>query len=83
MVKEFNAYYQNTPILNAPSDELINFRLGLSDKVGDVIKRDYVNELRPCPKEGLPPYKINTILGKTLRNDINKGACITEDDIKK
>ena len=60
-----------------------SLRANKSMKVGDVIKRDYVNELRPCPKEGLPPYKINTILGKTLRNDINKGACITEDDIKK
>lgn len=38
LVKAFNAYYQNTPILNATSDELINFRLGLSDKVGNVIK---------------------------------------------
>jgi arginyl-tRNA synthetase len=37
-VKEFNTYYQNTPILNAESDDLINFRLGLSAKVGEVIK---------------------------------------------
>jgi len=38
LVKEFNTYYQNTPILNAKSDDLINFRLGLSAKVGEVIK---------------------------------------------
>ena len=38
LVKEFNTYYQNTPILNAESDDLINFRLGLSAKVGEVIK---------------------------------------------
>ena len=38
LVKEFNAYYQNTSILNAESDDLINFRLGLSVKVGEVIK---------------------------------------------
>ena len=37
-MKEFNTYYQNTPILNAESDDLINFRLGLSAKVGEVIK---------------------------------------------
>ncbi len=38
LVKEFNTYYQNTPILNAESADLINFRLGLSAKVGEVIK---------------------------------------------
>ena len=38
LVKEFNTYYQNTPILNAESEDLINFRLGFSAKVGEVIK---------------------------------------------
>jgi len=38
LVKEFNNYYQNTAILTAESEELINFRLGLSVKVGEVIK---------------------------------------------
>ncbi|MBT3571324.1 MAG: hypothetical protein HN498_03075, partial [Flavobacteriales bacterium] len=33
-----NTYYQNTAILTAESEELINFRLGLSVKVGEVIK---------------------------------------------
>jgi len=38
LVKEYNTYYQNTAILTAESNELINFRLGLSEKVGEVIK---------------------------------------------
>jgi len=38
LVKEFNNYYQNTAILTAESEELINFRLGLSAKVGEVIQ---------------------------------------------
>jgi arginyl-tRNA synthetase len=38
LVKEFNNYYQNTAILTAESEGLINFRLGLSTKVGEVIK---------------------------------------------
>jgi len=37
-VKEFNNYYQNTAILTAETEELINFRLGLSTKVGEVIQ---------------------------------------------
>ena len=38
LVKEFNNYYQNTAILNAESEDLINFRLGLSTKLAEVIK---------------------------------------------
>ena len=38
LVKEYNTYYQSTSILTADSNELINFRLGLSVKVGEVIK---------------------------------------------
>jgi len=38
LVKEYNTYYQNTAILTAESEELINFRLGLSIKVGEVIQ---------------------------------------------
>tara|TARA_B100000287_G_scaffold427457_1_gene477117 strand:- start:283 stop:2058 length:1776 start_codon:yes stop_codon:yes gene_type:complete len=38
LVKEFNTYYQSTPIINADSEELIHFRLALSLKVGEIIK---------------------------------------------
>jgi len=38
LVKEYNTYYQNTAILTAESEELINFRLSLSVKVGEVIQ---------------------------------------------
>ena len=38
LVKNFNNYYQSTSILTAESDNLINFRLGLSLKVGELIK---------------------------------------------
>jgi arginyl-tRNA synthetase len=38
LVKDFNNYYQTTAILKAESADLINFRLALSLKVGEVIK---------------------------------------------
>ena len=38
LVKSFNNYYQSVSILTAESSQLINFRLGLSLKVGEVIK---------------------------------------------
>ena len=38
LVKEYNGYYQSTSILNAESEELINFRIALSELVSRVIK---------------------------------------------
>ncbi len=38
LVKEFNAYYQNTPILNGEDYNQIAFRVALSDKVAQIIK---------------------------------------------
>ena len=38
LVKIFNNYYQSTDIITAESNKLINFRLGLSLKVGEVIE---------------------------------------------
>ena len=38
LVKEFNGYYQNTPILVGDNKEQIAFRVALSDKVAQVIK---------------------------------------------
>lgn len=38
LVKTFNGYYQNTPILMGDDEEQIAFRVALSDKVAQVIK---------------------------------------------
>ena len=38
LVKNYNNYYQSTPILTASSEDKINFRLALSIKVGEIIK---------------------------------------------
>ena len=38
LVKLFNSYYQSTIIIKIPNLEIKNFRLTLSDKVGQVIK---------------------------------------------
>ena len=38
LVKEYNGYYQNTPILVGDNEEQIAFRVALSDKVAQVIK---------------------------------------------
>ena len=38
LVKEYNGYYQNTPILVGDNEKQIAFRVALSDKVAQVIK---------------------------------------------
>ena len=38
LVKEFNSYYQSTPILTAESKTIISFRVALSKKIAEIIK---------------------------------------------
>jgi len=38
LAKEYNQYYQDTPVLKAKGDETIEFRLCLSQFVGNIIK---------------------------------------------
>ena len=38
LVKEYNSFYQNTPVLNAENESVRNFRVALSYKAGSIIK---------------------------------------------
>jgi len=49
---------------------------------GDVITRDDIEFLRPCPEDTLPPYQVNEILGKIATKDINIADCITWQNIR-
>jgi sialic acid synthase SpsE len=49
--------------------------------VGDSIKEEDFSPLRPCPDDALPPYEIHNIVGKTLKNDIQKGDAIRWQDL--
>jgi arginyl-tRNA synthetase len=37
-VKEYNAFYQSSPILHEQNEELKKARIGITEKVGQVIK---------------------------------------------
>lgn len=39
LTKEFNSYYQNTPILKESNQELKIFRLHLTQKIGEIIQK--------------------------------------------
>ena len=44
---------------------------------GQIIKKDDIICLRPCPPDGLPPYKANEIINKTSKQEIEKEDIIT------
>lgn len=48
-------------------------RAAINLKAGTILKREHMEVLRPCPIDGLPPYRINELLGKKVRREINAG----------
>jgi N-acetylneuraminate synthase len=43
---------------------------------GDLLSENDVVFLRPCPKDALPPYLINELVGKMINIDVEKGQAI-------
>ena len=48
---------------------------------GSVITIDDLEFLRPCPRNALPPYLMNKILGTTLYRSIQAGDCFLLNDL--
>ena len=48
---------------------------------GTVLKREHLTCLRPCPADGLSPYKMNDIIGKCVRRNITNGEHLQWIDI--
>jgi sialic acid synthase SpsE len=49
---------------------------------GDIIRKDDLEFLRPCPKDALPPYELERVLNKKLVEDIKYGGYIKWTSIK-
>lgn len=47
-----------------------------------ILKKNNIIPLRPCPKDGIPPYQIYEVLGKMVKVQINKGDYIKWEYIK-
>lgn len=56
-------------------------RLAASLPEGTLIQREHLDVLRPCPSDGLPPYLIDTVVGKKLRHDMKYGEHIKWSDL--
>lgn len=48
---------------------------------GEVIHKDDLVMLRPCPVNGLPPYRIDQVLNKSLRRAKIKGEHLLANDV--
>lgn len=44
---------------------------------GAILRAEDLVSLRPCPADGLPPYRLSEVVGKSLRKGMKKGDHIT------
>ena len=51
-------------------------------KSGEFLSLNDIVFLRPCPKGGIPPYKLNSILGAKVKINLKKGQTIMLNDIE-
>ena len=58
-----------------------SIRLRRSMKAGELINASDIEILRPCPKDAIPPYLLNKVIGKAIRRPIEKGDHLTFLDI--
>ena len=49
--------------------------------LGSVLKNENIFPLRPIPADGVPPYKIQYLVGKALKREIKKGDYLKETDV--
>ena len=40
---------------------------------GTTLAHEHLTVLRPCPEEGLPPYRMDELIGKKIKCDLNAG----------
>lgn len=48
---------------------------------GTALRADDLEVLRPCPADGLPPYRMNELLGGVLTTAVERGDCVKWDDL--
>ena len=57
-------------------------RMATNLTAGSILARDHLTVLRPCPKDGLPPYRMEELIGKRIRSDINVGEHLRWIDLE-
>lgn len=49
--------------------------------VGTILQREDLTVLRPAPEDGIPPYRISEVIGKTLTHSLKSGEHIKWTDL--
>ena len=49
---------------------------------GDILSREQMTVLRPCPADGLPPYRMDQLVGRQIRRDISAGEHLRWIDVE-
>ncbi len=57
-------------------------RMATNLKAGSILAHDDLTVLRPCPKDGLPPYHIEELIGLRLRRDVIMGEHLRWVDLE-
>ena len=50
--------------------------------MGEILREEDLDFLRPCPEDGIPPYEVDKIVGKDLVQDLRVGDCIKWTSVK-
>jgi sialic acid synthase SpsE len=48
---------------------------------GEVVSREDLTMLRPCPTDGLPPYEVGRVVGKRAKQSIKSGDVVRWSDL--
>jgi sialic acid synthase SpsE len=57
-------------------------RMGVNLDAGSILSRDHLTILRPCPSDGLPPYEMESLIGKRIRRNIGVGEHLRWSDLE-
>ena len=76
-VKKVEDNERETVILQRRS---IRLKIGMQE--GDILTKDSLTVLRPCPADALQPSEIDHVLGKQLKSQMKKGDYLRWSDIK-
>lgn len=57
-------------------------RMSINLQAGSTLSRDHITMLRPCPFDGLPPYEIQSVIGKKIKRNISAGEHLRWIDLE-
>ena len=51
-------------------------------EVGQILTQNNLKVLRPCPSDGIPPYEIEKLINRELKNNLKEGQHISWKDLR-